>query len=385
MKRIHFDNAATTCVREEVLAAMQPYFNEKYGNASSLHSYGKEARKDLEEARKKLANLLGVDSEEIVFTSGGTESNNFALKGIAFANKDKGKHIIISSIEHPSILKIGEWLEKQGFEITYLGVDGEGFVDLKELKDKIREDTILVSIMYANNEIGTIEPIEEIGKICKEKGVCFHTDAVQAFGKIPIKLENIDLLSVSSHKINGPKGVGFLFVRKGTKIDSLLHGGEHEFGLRSGTENLPGIIGFAKAAELSFQEKEEESARQIKLRDKLIEGLSKIEEAHLTGPRDKRLPNNVNFYFKFIEGESLITHLDLQGIAASTGSACSSSKLEASHVLLAIGLAPACAHGSCRLTLGKQITEEDIDYALKIIPEVVEKLRRISPLKDIEC
>ncbi len=379
MKKIYLDNAATTRVADEVLEAMKPFFNEKYGNASSLHSFGREAKQALEESRNKIAKFLGVDASEIVFTSCATESNNFAIKGIAFANKNKGKHIVTTKIEHPCVLESCKWLEKNGFEVTYLPVDEYGLVRPEDVENAIRKDTILVSVMYANNEIGTVEPISEIGKICREKGVIFHTDAVQSFGKIPLEIDNVDLLSASAHKLYGPKGVGLLLIRKGIKIDTLLSGGGHESGRRSGTENVAGIVGFATAVELAKKEMNKEIERQRKLRDILIKNTLEIEKSKLNGHPTIRLPNNTNFSFYGIEGESLIMRLDDKGIAASTGSACSSPKLLPSHVLLAIGLSPALAHGSLRMTLGRYNTKEEIDYVCDVLPKVVEDLRKISP------
>jgi len=377
------DYAATTPVDPRVLNVMKPYFLEKYGNASSLHSFGREANRALEEARANVAGLINAEASEIIFTSGGTESNNLAIKGIAFANRDKGKHIITSAIEHDAVLEPCKWLEKQGFDVTILPVDKYGLVDPMKVEKAIRKDTILVSIMMANNEIGTIQATEKIGKICSEKNVIFHTDAVQAFGKIPIDVKkmHIDLLTASAHKLYGPKGVGCLYVRKGVSIEPLLHGGGHEFGLRSTTENVAGIAGFSAAVQLRKKEMAPEAKRLTKLRDKLIKGVLKIENSHLNGHPTLRLPNNANFYFDFIEGESLIMHLDSYGIAASTGSACSSKSLEPSHVLLAIGLRHEQAHGSLRLTLGKYNTDKDVKYVLKVLPEIVEKLRKISPFK----
>lgn len=383
-KKIYLDYAATTPLDPRVLEAMIPYLSEKFGNSSSLHTFGQEAKEALEQSRMVIARFIGAKPQEIVFTSSATESNNLALKGVAFANKRKGRHIIISSIEHPCIMESANWLETQGFKITRLKVDKYGLVDPEELKRAIKKDTILVSIMHANNEIGTIEPIEEIGKICKERGVLFHTDAVQTFGKLPIDVNrmNIDLLTASSHKMYGPKGAALLFVRERVKIEPLLHGGGHEFGLRSSTVNVPAIVGFAKAAEICHKEMEKERKRLTKLRDKLIKGvLEKIENSRLNGHPIKRLPNNAHFSFDFVEGESIVIHLDLLGIAASTGSACSSEKLKASHVLLAIGLKPHQAHGSLRLTLGRWTKEKEIDYLLEVLPGVIKKLRKISPFK----
>lgn len=377
------DYASTTPVDPRVLKAMEPYFNDKFGNTMSIHSAGRAAKDALERAREKVAGLMRANPKELIFTGSATESNNFALKGIAFANRKKGNHIITSSIEHHCILETAHWLEKQGFKVTFLSVDKYGLVDPAKVEDAIRKDTILVSVMHANNEIGTIEPIEEIGKVCREKSVYFHTDAAQSFGKIPIDVKkmNIDLLTVNAHKMYGPQGVGALFIRKGVNIDPLLHGGGHEFGLRSSTTNVPGVVGFGATAELRKKEMDREAKRLTKLRDKLIEGVLKIENSHLNGHPTKRLPNNANFWFAFIEGEALVLHLDMKGVEASTGSACSSSSLEPSHVLTAIGLKHEQAHGSLRLTLGKQNKENDIDYVLKGLPPIVKNLRMISPFK----
>lgn len=381
--KVYMDYAATTPVDPRVVKAMLPYFTKKFGNTMSLHSFGREAKKALEDAREKVAKLMGADAERVIFTSSATESNNLTLKGIAFANKKKGKHIIVSSIEHHCVLDSAHWLEKNGFEVTYLPVDKYGLVDPVEVERNIRKDTILVSVMHANNEIGTIEPIEEIGKICREKGVYFHTDAAQSFGKIPIDVEkmNLDLVTINAHKMYGPKGVGGLYIREGVKIEPLLHGGGHEFGLRSSTINVAGIVGFGVAAELRRKEMRQEAKRLTKLRDRLIKNILKIENSHLNGHPVKRLPNNANFWFAFIEGESLILELDRYGIAASTGSACSSESLEPSHVLLAIGLKPWQAHGSLRLTLGKWTKKKEVDYVIKVLPKAVERLRKISPYK----
>ncbi|RLI98384.1 MAG: cysteine desulfurase NifS [Candidatus Aenigmatarchaeota archaeon] len=381
--KVYMDYAATTPVDPRVFKVMRPYFSKKFGNTMSLHSFGREAKKALEDSRERVAKVINANPSEIIFTSGATESNNLALKGVAFANKKKGKHLIVSSIEHHCVLDSARWLEKQGFEITYLKVDKYGLVDLAELEDSIREDTILVSIMHANNEIGTIEPIKEIGKICREKGVYFHTDAAQSFGKVSIDVKkmNVDLLTASSHKIYGPKGVGFLFIREGVEIEPLLHGGGHEFGLRSSTVNVAGIVGFAEAAEIARKEMKREAERLTKLRRRLERGVLKIKNSHLNGHPTKRLPNISNFWFDFIEGEALVMYLDQKGIAASTGSACSSESLEPSHVLLAIGLKPHQAQGSLRLSIGRFTTKKEVDYVLKVLPEVVERLRRISPFK----
>lgn len=378
--KIYLDTAATTRVDPEVVKAMMPYFTDKFGNASSLHTSGREAEKALSDSRKIISEKVNAKNHRLVFTSGGTESNNFALKGVAFANREKGKHIITSRVEHDCVLNTCKWLEKQGFEVTYLPVDREGFVDLNGLEKAIRKDTILVSIIHANNEIGTIEPLTEIGKICSDRGAYFHTDACQSFTKVPINLEkqNIDLLTVNSHKIYGPKGVGGLFVRQEVRADPLLHGGGHEFGLRSGTENVSGIVGFAKAAEMMKEDHVEHMAR---LRNMLIKGALEIEDSWLNGPTKERLCNNANFTFRFIEGESLVVHMDMKGVAASTGSACSSNTLEPSHVLSAIGLKPEESHGSIRMSVGRENTKGEIEYTLEVLKDAVEKLRKISPFK----
>ena len=378
------DYAATTPVDPKVLKVMLPYFSKKFGNTMSLHSFGREVKIAVEDAREYVANLMNAKPNEIIFTGSATESNNFALKGIAFANKDKGKHIIVSKVEHHCVLESAHWLEKNGFEVTYLPVDKYGLIDLAQLENAIRKDTILVSIMHANNEIGTIEPIKEIGKICRENEIYFHTDAAQTYGKISIDVKkmNIDLLTASSHKMYGPKGAACLFIREGVKIEPLLHGGGHEFGLRSSTLNVPAIVGFGEAAKICKKEMKKEEKKLTKLRDRLIKNVLKIENSHLNGHPKKRLPNNANFWFAFIEGESLIMQLDMKGIAASTGSACSTESLEPSHVLLAIGLKPWEAHGSLRLSLGRWSTKEEVDYVLEVLPEAVENLRKISPFKE---
>lgn len=383
-KRIYLDYAATTPVDPRAEKAMIPFLSQKYGNTMSLHSFGREAKEALENSRRVIANFIGAKSEEIIFTSSASESNNFALKGLALANKTRGRHLIISPIEHPCILESASWLKEQRFRITKLPVDKYGLVNPKDVKKAIKRDTILVSVMHANNEIGTIEPIKEIGEICKEREVYFHTDAAQSFGKIPINVKkiNIDLLTASSHKIYGPKGAAFLFVRDKIKIKPLLHGGGHEFGLRSSTVNVPAIIGFAEAAKICKREIKKESKRLSRLRDKLIKGiLSTIEKSYLNGHPQKRLFNNANFWFSFVEGESIVFELDSRGIAASTGSACSSEKLQASHVLLAIGLKHQEAHGSLRLSLGRWTKEKDINFVLKVLPSIIKKLRKISPFK----
>ena len=383
MRKVYLDYAATTPVDTRVLKVMKPYFNKKFGNTMSLHSLGLEAKKALDDSRKTVAKFIKAKHEEIVFTGSATESINSVLKGIAFANKKRGKHIITSSIEHHAVLETCKWLEKQGFEVTYLPVDKDGFVNLIQLENTIRKDTILVSIMHANNEIGTIEPIKDIGEICSNHNVYFHTDAVQSFGKIPIDVNkmNIDLLSLSAHKFYGPKGVGATFIRKGIKIEPLIHGGGHEFGLRSSTVNVAGIVGMAKAVELRKKEMKPEAKKLTKLRNMLIKDVLKIKDSHLNGHPKMRLPNNANFWFSFIEGEALVVHLDSYGIMGSTGSACSSDSLEPSHVLRAIGLKHEEAHGSLRLSLGKYTTKADIDYVLKVLPKVVKRLRKISPFK----
>jgi cysteine desulfurase len=383
MRKVYMDYSATSPVDPRVFEAMKPYFLKKFGNSMSLHSWGTEAKEALEDSREKVASLINAEPKDLIFTGSATESDNMVLKGIVFANKDKGKHIIVSSIEHDCIIETAKWLEKQGIEVTYLPVDKYGFVDLYKLEKSIRKDTILVSIMHGNNEVGTIEPLEEIGKICRGKDVYFHTDATQSYGKIPIDVEkmNIDLLTCNAHKVYGPKGVGALYIRDGIEIEPLLHGGGHEFGLRSSTVNVAGIVGFATIAEIQKKEMKSDEEKLIKLRDRLIKENLKIEDSHLNGHPTKRLPNNTNFWFAYIEGESLIVHLDINGIAASTGSACSSDSLEPSHVLLAIGLKPEQAHGSLRLTMGKYTTKEDVGYVIHILPEVVEKLRKISPFK----
>jgi len=382
--KVYLDYAATTPVDPRVVRAMIPYFSKNFANTMSLHSFGQEAKKSLDKSRKVIADFIGAKTSEIIFTSSATESNNFALKGVAFANKNKGNHIIVSSIEHSCIMESVAWFEKQGFEISRLKVDKYGFIDFEELKKTIKKETILVSIMHANNEIGTIQPIKEIGKICKEKGVYFHTDAAQSLGKelIDVNKMNVDLLTATAHKLYGPKGVGFLFVKEGTKIEPLLHGGSHEFGLRSSTCNVAGIVGFAKACEICKELMVEEDKRLKKLRDKLITGmLDKIDDSFLNGHPTKRLSNNANIAFSFVEGESLLIQLDFSGIAVSTGSACSSKKLTSSHVLTAIGLKPNQIQGSLRFSLGRWTQEEDIDYVLEVLPGIVEKLRKISPFR----
>jgi len=382
-RRVYMDHAATTPVDPEVVEAMVPYFTEIYGNASSLHSYGREAHNAMEEARRRVARLLNAYPEEIIFTAGGTESDNIAIKGTAYANRSRGDQIITSTIEHPAVLETCRSLEKQGFKVSYIPVDKNGLIELESLRKAVTERTTLITIMHANNEIGTIEPIEEIAEIAKAKSIIFHTDAVQSAGKIPIDVKNVgvDLLSISAHKIYGPKGIGALYIKKGTHLEPIIHGGGHEKGLRSSTENIPGIVGLGKAAELAERRIGEDTAHLTDLRDQLIKAtLSNIEESYLNGHPTKRLPNNAHFRFTGIEGEALILNLDEKGVAASTGSACSSKKLLPSHVLMAIGLDEVQAHGSLRLTLGRENTKEDIEYVLQVLPETVKKLRAISPL-----
>jgi len=383
MKRIYLDHAATTPTHPEVVKAMLPYFADTFGNPSSIYSYGQEAKGAIEEARDKVAVLVGARSEEVVFTGGGTEADNFAIKGVAYANEPKGNHIITSSIEHHAVVETCKFLEKRGFRVTYLPVDGYGLVDPDDIRRSITDKTILISVMHANNEMGTIEPIAEIGRIAKEAGAYFHTDAVQTVGHIPVDVNElgVDLLSMSAHKLYGPKGVGALYIRKGTKLIPFMHGGEQERRRRGGTENVPGIVGFGKTAELAQQEMGEEAERLIHFRDQLINDLlERIDHTHLNGHPLKRLPNNVNVSVDFVEGESMLLNLDLEGICASTGSACSSSSLEASHVLLAMGLPHEQAHGSLRFTLGKWTTEEEIGRVLEVLPRVVANLRAMSPL-----
>jgi len=380
--RIYLDYAATTPVDKRVLAAMRPFWRQKFGNSTSLHFFGQEAQEALEKSRQTLAQAINANPEEIIFTNSATESNNFALKGIAFANRQRGRHLLVSTIEHHCVLESARWLESQGFEVEKINVDHDGLVSPREVEKKIRKDTILVSIMHANNEIGTVEPIAEIGKICQKHGVYFHTDAAQTLGKIPldVKKENIDLLTASSHKIYGPKGAACLYVRQGVAIEPLLHGGGQEFGKRSSTVNVPAIVGFAKAVSIALKNMNEENKRIARLRNKLIKGVLKtIPGAYLNGHPQKRLANNVNVWFEFVEGEAIIFELDRYGIAASTASACSSPKLEPSHVLLACGLAPQEAHGSLRLSLGRWTTEEEVDKVLEVLPKVIVKLRRLSP------
>ena len=383
MKQIYLDYAATTPTHPDVLQAMLPYFSDIFGNPSAIYSYGQKAKGAIEEARSKVAELISARDEEIVFTSGGTEADNFAIKGIAHASESRGNHIITSSIEHHAVLETCKFLEKKGFLVTYLPVDEYGLVSVDDISNAITDKTVLISIMYANNEIGTIEPIAEIGKLAREAGISFHTDAVQAAGHIPVDVNElgVDLLSMSAHKLYGPKGVGALYIRKGTKLVPFMHGGGQEKKRRASTENVPGIVGFGKAAELSRQEMHEETQRLTHLRNMLIKRLmNKIDHVHLNGHPQKRLPNNVNISVDFVEGESMLLNLDLEGICASTGSSCSSSSLEASHVLLATELPHEQAHGSLRFTLGKWTSEDDIDRVLEVLPKIISRLRAMSPL-----
>ena len=380
---IYLDNAATTKTAPEVVDAMLPYFSEYYGNASTIYSLGAESKKAMDHARQTIADSLGAKPEEIYFTAGGSESDNWALKATAEAYASKGKHIITTKIEHHAILHTCEYLEKRGFEITYLNVDRDGLISLDELKAAIRPDTILISVMFANNEIGTIEPIAEIGEIAKEHGVLFHTDAVQAYAQVPINVDemHIDMLSASGHKLNGPKGIGFLYIRKGVKIRSFVHGGAQERSRRAGTENIPGIVGLGAAVERAMRIMDTKTRKESELRDYLIGRLeNEIPHCWLNGHRTKRLPNNINFSFLFIEGESMLIMLDMKGICASSGSACTSGSLDPSHVLLAIGLPHEIAHGSLRLTLSEETTKEDADFVVEQIKGIVARLRSMSPL-----
>ena len=380
---IYLDNAATTKTAPEVVDAMLPYFSEYYGNASTIYSLGAESKKAMDHARQTIADSLGAKPEEIYFTAGGSESDNWALKATAEAYASKGKHIITTKIEHHAILHTCEYLEKRGFEITYLNVDRDGLISLDELKAAIRPDTILISVMFANNEIGTIEPIAEIGEIAKEHGVLFHTDAVQAYAQVPINVDemHIDMLSASGHKVNGPKGIGFLYIRKGVKIRSFVHGGAQERSRRAGTENIPGIVGLGAAVERAMRIMDTKTRKEIELRDYLIGRLeNEIPHCWLNGHRTKRLPNNINFSFLFIEGESMLIMLDMKGICASSGSACTSGSLDPSHVLLAIGLKHEEAHGSLRLTLSEESTKEEMDIVAEEVKKIVQRLRDMSPL-----
>lgn len=383
MKNVYMDYAATTFVKPEVLEEMMPYFTEKFGNPSSFYEVSRITSKAIDEARGKIAKAINAEATEIYFTGGGSEADNWAIKGIASAYKNKGNHIITSKIEHHAVLHTCEYLEKQGYKITYLEVDSEGFVNPEDVKNAITDETILVSIMFANNEIGTIEPIKEIGAICREKKVLFHTDAVQAIGNIPVDVEdmNIDLLSLAGHKIYGPKGIGVLYIKKGIRIHNLIHGGGQERARRAGTENIASIVGLGKAIELATENLQEHMDKLSALRDRLFEGLLKIPHTDINGPvGEKRLPGNVNVRFRFIEGESILLSLDFEGISASSGSACTSGSLEPSHVLLSIGVPHERAHGSLRLTLGDSTTQEDVDYVIETVPPIIERLRNMSPL-----
>lgn len=384
MRPIYLDHNATTPVRKEVLEAMMPYFSEEYGNASSVYSMGQKARYAVDKAREVIGNAIGTEATDIIFTSGGTEADNFAIKGVAMANLDKGRHIITSSIEHLAVLGPSRFVEKElGFDVTYLPVDKYGMVELDKLKNAIRKDTILISIMLANNETGTIQPIKEISEIARKNKIYFHTDAVQALGKMPIDVEDlgVDLCSFSGHKVYGPKGIGAMYLRKGVKIMPFQHGGHHERGKRAGTENVPGIVGFAKAVEIAQADMEKNDAYLKNLTKKMWEGLNKkLKEVYLNGHPDKRLSSTLNISFRYIEGESMVLNFDMKGIYASTGSACTSGSLEPSHVLTAMGVPPDMAQGSVRFSFGYENTEEDIDYCLAEIPPIVEKLRKMSPL-----
>ncbi len=386
MKLIFMDNASTTKVDKEVVDAMLPFFSKTFGNPSSLHVFGREALEGLNQSREKVANLLNAKENEIIFTAGGTESDNIAIKGVAYQNKNKrklkGPHIITSTIEHPAVLETCKHLETQGFKVKYIPVDKYGIVNINNLKESISENTVLITIMFANNEIGTIEPIEEIGKIAKENNIPFHTDTVQAIGKVPIDVDklNIDLLSISSHKIYGPKGIGALYIRKGVKLQPIVHGGGHEAGLRSSTHNMPGIIGLGKACEIAKKRMGKDIIYLKNLRDNLIKNVLQIQESYLNGHPEKRLVNNAHFRFTGIEGESLLMKLDDKGIATSTGSACSSRKLKTSHVLTAIGLDPVESQGSLRVTMGRENTKDEVTYVSEVLHNVVGQLRLMSPL-----
>lgn len=383
MQRIYFDHSATTPVHPEVAAALMHYMTDLFGNPSSVHSFGREARKAMDQARRQVAALIGAESEEIFFTSGGTEADNLAIKGVALANKKKGNHIITTSIEHHAILHTCEYLEKNGFQVIYLPVDEYGMISLKALERAITDQTILISIMYANNEVGTVQPIPEIGRMARQRNIYFHTDAVQAVANLPIdvKTDSIDLLTLSGHKFNAPKGIGALYVRRGVRIEAVQHGGGHERKLRAGTENVPAIVGLGKAAEIAAENLNDKIAALTTLRNTLIEGvMAKIPRVKLNGHPTQRIPGNANFSFLSLEGESLLLNLDLKGIAASSGSACSAGSLDPSHVLLAMGLSHEAAHGSLRISLGRGNTMDEVQYFLTVLPEIVERLRAISPL-----
>ena len=383
LKKIYFDHNATTPVHEEVFEAMLPYLKDDWGNPSSIHWAGRGPKKAVEEAREKIAKLLNCTTLEVIFTSSGTESDNHAIKGLAYARKDKGNHIITTRVEHPAVLNTVKHLAKEGFEATYLNVDSDGMIDLNELKGAITPKTILITVMFANNETGVIFPVEEIGNIAKEKGITFHTDAVQAAGKVPIDSQrlNADLLSISGHKLYGPKGVGMLFARRGVRLVPLIHGGHHERNRRGGTENVAGVVGLGKACEIAARDMARETEEMLKLRERLEKGLlGKIPHVKVNGHIEKRLPNTANLSFEFVEGESLLLNLDMKGIAASSGSACTSGSLEPSHVLLAMGSTPELSHGSVRFSLGRSNTVEDIDFLIETMPPIVERMRSMSPL-----
>ena len=382
-KKVYLDYSATTPMKKEVLEEMLPFFDVQFGNPSSIHSFGRDNKAAVAKARDSIARTMNASSDEVFFTAGGSESDNWAIKGVAYALRDKGKHIITSKIEHHAVLHTCQYLEKEGFEVTYLNVDAYGLIDLEELKAAIRPDTTLITIMFANNEIGTIEPIKEIGAIAKEKGITFHTDAVQAYGNVHIDVKElgIDLMSISAHKVYGPKGIGALYIKKGTKIQQLIHGGAQEKKRRAGTENVPSIVGFGKAAEMAFENLDNHIQQLMTKRDRLIKELKeRISFMHLNGHPIKRLPGNVNLCIQFIEGEALLLSLDMVGIASSSGSACTSGSLDPSHVLMAIGLTHEVAHGSLRLTIGDFTTEDDIDYVIEQLPPIVDRLRQMSPL-----
>jgi len=382
-RRIYLDHNATTPVHPEVFEAMLPYYKDKFGNASSIHSFGREAKVALEESREKVAKFINASPQEVYFTCGGTESDNLAVKGTAFANRKKGKHIITSKIEHHAVLESGKFLEKDEFEVTYLPVDKYGFVDPDDLKKAIRKDTILVSIMHVNNEVGTIQPLEELCKITKEKGAYFHTDAVQSVGKLPVDVQklNVDVLSMSGHKIYGPKGVGAIYIRKGTRITPWSHGGSHERSRRAGTENVPGIVGLAKTVEIAQRDMEQQSQQMKNLTEAFYQKVTHaIPDVILNGHLEKRIPNTLNLSFKAVEGESIILSLDLKGVAVASGSACTSGTLEPSHVLSAMGISPEIAQGAIRFSFGRENTMEDVEYIVGILPEIVSRLRAMSPL-----
>lgn len=386
-RRVYLDNSATTKVDAEVLEAMLPFFTEKYGNPSSLHRFGREALAAVDAAREKIASLIGARPEEIYFTSGGSESDNWAIKGAVEASKSAKKHIITTAIEHPAVLEVFREMEAKGVETTYIGVDSAGRVDPEEIKKAIRDETILVSVMYANNEIGTIEPIAEIGRICREEGILFHTDAVQAMDsqKIDVEAQNIDMLSMSAHKFHGPKGIGVLYIRSGVRIGRLIAGGHQERAQRAGTTDAPLIVGAAKALEMAVRDREKNAAHMAALRDNFVKrALAEIPFVYLNGSMENRLPNNINLSFAYIEGESILMNLDLQGIAVSSGSACSSGSLEPSHVILALGTSPELAHSSIRFSLGKDTTAEEMEYTFDVLKKTVEKLRGMSPLFNME-